>query len=193
LRLGKVLTIPISASAKKQIASAQQKKRIAQARHKKQIASRAKRTRVAKHKTKSHSAKWRQVQVASADISGTDRGSRIVRTAMPYRGARYRRGGTSAAGFDCSGFTRYVYRKNGVSLPHSSRAQSRIGSPVGKGHLKKGDLVFFSTYRRGVSHVGIYIGGGKFVHAATYGRGVRTDSLGASYYCSRYRGARRVQ
>lgn len=202
LKLGKVLVIPITASQKKQMAMAQHNKRVAQInhqkrlaqlRHKQRIASKAKRNWVAKHNSKSHHDKWQPIQVASADIGGSDRGSKVVRKALAYRGARYRRGGTSAAGFDCSGFTRFVYSRNGVSLPHSSRAQSHVGRPVGKGSLKAGDLVFFSTYRRGVSHVGIYIGGGRFVHAATYGRGVRTDSLGESYYCSRYRGARRVQ
>ncbi len=119
--------------------------------------------------------------------------SSLIETALSCRGARYRRGGTSRGGFDCSGFTRYVFAKYGVSLPHSSSAQASLGQRVSKDALKPGDLVFFQTYRRGISHVGIYIGNDKFVHAARYGKGVRVDSLSSSYYCSRYRGARRVR
>lgn len=117
----------------------------------------------------------------------------LIRTALACRGVRYSRGGTSRGGFDCSGFTRYVFAKYGVALPHSSAAQACLGTPVDRSDLKAGDLVFFQTYRRGISHVGIYIGGGNFVHAATHGRGVRVDSLGSSYYAPRYRGARRVK
>ncbi|MGQ9454805.1 MAG: C40 family peptidase [Armatimonadota bacterium] len=117
----------------------------------------------------------------------------IVRTALAFRGARYRRGGASRGGFDCSGFTRYVFAKYGITLPHSSAAQAKIGKPVPKSELQPGDLVFFQTYRRGISHVGIYIGNDKFVHASTHRRGVTVDSLNSSYYASRYRGARRVR
>lgn len=122
-----------------------------------------------------------------------ERNSELIQTALSCRGARYARGGTSRGGFDCSGFTRYVFARYGVSLPHSSAAQARLGTPVSRGELAAGDLVFFQTYRSGISHVGIYIGDGKFVHAATRGRGVRVDSLGDSYYAPRYRGARRVK
>ncbi len=126
--------------------------------------------------------------------SGTSSASdSLIRTALSCRGARYHRGGTSRGGFDCSGFTRYVFAKYGVSLPHSSAAQARLGTPVPKSDLKSGDLVFFQTYRRGVSHVGIYVGNGQFVHASTHRGGVRVDSLSQSYYVSRYRGARRVR
>ncbi len=119
--------------------------------------------------------------------------SGLIRTALAYRGTRYRRGGTSRGGFDCSGFTRYIFAKYGITLPHSSSAQSRIGTPVAKADLQPGDLVFFQTYKRGVSHVGIYIGNGRFVHASTHGRGVTVDSLDSAYYGPRYRGARRVR
>jgi peptidoglycan endopeptidase LytF len=117
----------------------------------------------------------------------------LIQTALACRGSRYRRGGTSRGGFDCSGFTRYVFAKYGVSLPHSSAAQARLGVAVSRDSLKSGDLVFFQTYRRGISHVGIYVGSDRFVHAATYGRGVRVDSLSSGYYTSRYRCARRVK
>lgn len=118
--------------------------------------------------------------------------SGLVRTALACRGTRYSRGGTGRRGFDCSGFTRYVFGKYGVNLPHSSAAQSQVGTPVSRGELQPGDLVFFHTYRRGVSHVGIYTGNNQFVHASTYRGGVRVDSLDHSYYAGRYMGARRV-
>lgn len=124
---------------------------------------------------------------AAKDDSG------LVETALACRGLRYRRGGTSRGGFDCSGFTRYVFAKYGVALPHSSAAQARLGTPVEKKNLQPGDLVFFRTYRRGISHVGIYTRDGNFVHAARQGRGVRVDTLNSGYYSSRYRGARRVR
>ena len=124
--------------------------------------------------------------------SSSDNAS-LIQTALSCRGARYRRGGMSRGGFDCSGFTRYVFARYGVSLPHSSRAQASVGKRVSKAALRPGDLVFFHTYTRGISHVGIYIGNGKFVHAARHGRGVRVDLLNSGYYSARYRGARRVK
>lgn len=117
----------------------------------------------------------------------------LVRTALRLRGSRYRFGGVSRSGFDCSGFTRYVYSKYGISLPHSSAAQAHVGRPVSRGELKAGDLVFFATRGRRIGHVGIYVGNNQIVHAATYGRGVRTDSLSGGYYSGRYRCARRVK
>ncbi|MCE5200011.1 MAG: NlpC/P60 family protein [Armatimonadota bacterium] len=126
-----------------------------------------------------------------ADASSADNG--LIRTALDCRGSRYMRGGTSRGGFDCSGFTRYVFARYGVVLPHSSAAQSRMGESVSRSELRSGDLVFFQTNRRGISHVGIYVDGGRFVHAATYGRGVRVDTLNSGYYNSRFRCARRVK
>ena len=117
----------------------------------------------------------------------------VVKVAYAYRGTRYRYGGTSRGGFDCSGFTRHVYAKNGVRLPHSSRAQAAVGTSVSRGQLKEGDLVFFHTTRRGISHVGIYAGGGKFIHASSHGRGVRVDNLSDGYYNRRFVRARRVK
>lgn len=129
----------------------------------------------------------------SAAAKEPDRGANtLVQMALACRGTQYVRGGTSRGGFDCSGFTRYVFAKYGVSLPHSSAAQAGTGRSVSREELKPGDLVFFQTSSRGISHVGIYIGNGNFVHAASRGRGVTVDSLSSSYYCSRYRGARRV-
>lgn len=121
------------------------------------------------------------------------RDNSVIRIAMACRGTHYVRGGTSRGGFDCSGFTRYVYAKYGISLPHSSAAQAGRGTAVSRSELKAGDLVFFQTYRRGISHVGIYVGNGNFVHAASRGRGVTVDALNSDYYAQRYRGARRIQ
>ena len=117
----------------------------------------------------------------------------VVRTAYAFRGVRYRYSGSSPRGFDCSGFTSYVYRRKGVSLPHNAAEQFQHGRRVGKDSLKPGDLVFFSTTRRGISHVGIYAGDGKFVHASSGGGRVRVDSLESGYYGNRFRGARRVK
>jgi cell wall-associated NlpC family hydrolase len=109
---------------------------------------------------------------------------------MSLIGIPYAFGGTSRSGFDCSGYTQYVFKGSGVSLPRTSYAQFGIGSAVSRDQLQPGDLVFFSTYDKGASHVGIYVGGGSFVHASN--SGVKTTSLSDSYYESRYVGARRV-
>lgn len=149
--------------------------------------SRSARIKVAAVKAKNAT---KTVKINSGD---TPAKSKLIRTALAYCGTRYRSGGTSRGGFDCSGFVRYVYQKYGLQLPHSSRAQSSRGVSVPKSQLKAGDLVFFQTNGRGISHVGIYIGGGKFVHASSHGRGVTTDSVNSAYYGPRYRGARRVK
>lgn len=113
--------------------------------------------------------------------------------ALQFVGSRYVWGGSSPRGFDCSGFTKYVYSQFGVSLPHSSAGQystnygAAISDPAA---LQPGDIVFFvNTYRRGISHVGIYIGGGDVVQALTPGRGVGVASLNERYWSSRYYGA----
>jgi cell wall-associated NlpC family hydrolase len=85
-----------------------------------------------------------------------------------------------------------VFRAYGIALPRTSRAMSRIGQPVSKGQLRFGDLVFFNTNGRGVSHVGMYIGNGQFVHASTWRRGVLVSSLNERYYRQRFAGARRI-
>jgi cell wall-associated NlpC family hydrolase len=120
-------------------------------------------------------------------------GSNLVRTAMAYRGARYSYGSGGGGSFDCSGFTRFVYRRAlGVNLPHSSSGQFNYGRKVSRSQLKPGDLLFFHTFRSGISHVGIYVGNGKFVHAANPRRGVTIDSLNGGFYGSRLVGARRI-
>jgi len=108
-------------------------------------------------------------------------------------GTRYSYGSMSRSATDCSGFTCQVFRSQGIKLPRTSYQQARIGTAVPKDQLKAGDLVFFHTRGgRRVSHVGIYVGSGKFMHASITGYRVRTDSLGSSYYARTYAGARRV-
>jgi cell wall-associated NlpC family hydrolase len=107
-------------------------------------------------------------------------------------GVPYVWGGTSPSGFDCSGFTQYVFRQCGYSINRTAAAQYSNGSYVSYDSLQAGDLVFFAnTYAAsGITHVGIYIGGGQFIHCAN--GGVKISSLSESYYSSRYYGARRI-
>jgi cell wall-associated NlpC family hydrolase len=116
----------------------------------------------------------------------------IITTANRYVGVPYRWGGESPrTGFDCSGLTMVVYRINGLDLPRSSRQQWKAGMSIHRRQLQKGDLVFFAT-RGGskVSHVGIYTGEDKFLHAPGRGRRIQTSSLSSKYYRARYVGAR---
>ena len=116
---------------------------------------------------------------------------RIVRTSMEYIGVPYVFGGTTPSGFDCSGYVRYVFASAGIYLPRMADEQYEMGMPVSTDELVAGDLVFFSTYTYGASHVGIYLGEGNFINASS-SRGVAVDSLYSSYWGSCYIGARRV-
>ena len=120
------------------------------------------------------------------------KGKEIVSRAAKYKGVPYVFGGTTTKGFDCSGFTQYVFRQCGYSINRTADAQYSNGSYVSYDSLQAGDLVFFAnTYSAsGITHVGIYIGGGQFIHAAN--GGVKISSLSESYYSSRYYGARRI-
>ncbi|MBK1811365.1 C40 family peptidase [Clostridium sp. YIM B02505] len=119
-------------------------------------------------------------------------GGGAVSIAYQYLGRPYVFGAAGPRAFDCSGLTQYVYAKLGVGLPHYTGAQYAMGSSVSKGNLSPGDLVFFNTYGP-ISHVGIYIGGGDFIHAPSSGKNVTVSSLSESYYASRYAGARRIK
>jgi len=116
----------------------------------------------------------------------------IIKTAENFIGVPYRWGGTSfREGFDCSGLTMTVYQLNGLNLPRTSIKQWKVGKPVLRSQLTKGDLVFFATSGwKKVSHVGIYTGNNKFIHASGSGKKIRMDSLSGKYYRSRYVGAR---
>lgn len=115
----------------------------------------------------------------------------IIEYAKQFMGVKYVFGGSSPKGFDCSGFTMYVFNKFGISLPHSAKAQAEIGAAVSKSELIPGDLVFFTTYKPGISHVGIYIGDGNFLEASS-SRGIAITKLSSSYYKNRYMGATRI-
>jgi cell wall-associated NlpC family hydrolase len=127
--------------------------------------------------------------VGTNDLSG--KSSSIIDLAERYLGGRYSYGGSSPGGFDCSGFTMYVFNKYGISLPHSAAGQSGYGSRVSRGSLRNGDLVFFDT-TGGISHVGIYIGNGQFINAENYRSGVTIDSLNTAYWSRTFVTARRV-
>ena len=119
-------------------------------------------------------------------------GYAVAGTALSFRGAPYRNGGSDPAGFDCSGFVKYVFEQNGVAVPRTVTEQFHAGRQVAGPQLEPGDLVFFSTVSPGASHVGIAIGGDEFVHAPS-GRGeVRVERMSASYWATRFVGARRV-
>lgn len=126
----------------------------------------------------------------TSNVASSGNGSSVVATANQYIGSRYVYGGTTPSGFDCSGFTSYVYKKYGVSLSRTAAGQYSNGVSVSKGELQPGDLVMFG--KSGINHVGIYIGGGKMVHAANPSRGVTTDTINSGYYGTNYVGARRI-
>ncbi|MDO8721844.1 MAG: NlpC/P60 family protein [Syntrophales bacterium] len=116
----------------------------------------------------------------------------IVRTAKSFIGVPYLWGGNDAdTGFDCSGLTMTVYQLNGLDLPRTSREQAEVGSPVTRNDLSKGDLVFFRTRGEGkVSHVGIYAGDNRFIHAPGKGKKIRVDSLSRAHFQKHYAGGR---
>lgn len=124
--------------------------------------------------------------------SGTSRG--LASTAVTFIGINYRYGGNSPdQGFDCSGLVRYAAEKSlGLKLPRRSADMARLGVSIKRDDLKRGDLVFFNTLGRRFSHVGIYLGDGKFVHAPSTGSKVRVESIDVAYWRERYNGARRL-
>ena len=136
-----------------------------------------------------------QVNVANdtktpSNSTGSAKGSAIVATAKKYLGYKYVYGGTSpSTGFDCSGFTSYVYRQHGISLNRTAAGQYSNGTYVSRANLQPGDLVMFGSP---INHVAIYIGGGQIIHASTPSTGVRIDSLNSGYYSKNYTGARRI-
>ena len=135
---------------------------------------------------------WQQV-TGLGKQAGTQ-ASQVVFNAMGLIGVPYRRGGTSVLmGFDCSGFVKNVYEQAlGAVLPRSAAEQARATEKIQKAELRPGDLVFFNTMKRAFSHVGIYIGDGKFIHSPSAGETVRVDDMAQSYWAKRFNGARRV-
>ncbi len=122
------------------------------------------------------------------------RDSDMLFHALAAAGVDYRRGGKSyQSGFDCSGLVAFVYREAySLALPHNTQAQSELGEAINLSELLSGDLVFFNTQRKPFSHVGIYIGEGRFIHAPKQGAVVRTEDLRARYWATRFDGARRI-
>jgi cell wall-associated NlpC family hydrolase len=125
-----------------------------------------------------------------------DRASDLVITAMNFLGVPYRRGGNNPdQGFDCSGFTRHIFENSlGLVLPRRADQQAHDAglAPVEKNELKPGDLVFFNTMKRAFSHVGIYVGEGKFIHSPRSGGQVRVEDMREAYWAKRFNGARRA-
>jgi peptidoglycan DL-endopeptidase CwlO len=128
---------------------------------------------------------------SSAPHSAFD-GYALAGTALSLRGAPYRNGGSDPTGFDCSGFTQYVFAQYGIPLPRDVREQYRQGKSVKPEDLVAGDLVFFTTTDPGASHVAIAIGGDEFVHAPSSAGVVRVEHLSSRYWAPRYLGAKRL-
>lgn len=126
--------------------------------------------------------------------SWQDKAQEVLINALSLTGIQYKYGGGSpATGFDCSGFVRYVFRNAAnLSLPPTARAIAQIGKSVKKDDLQPGDLVFFNTLKKAFSHVGIYIGDNKFIHAPSTGKVVQVDSMQNSYWASHFEGAQRL-
>jgi len=127
-------------------------------------------------------------------ISEIDR-KKLLEDAKYFKGGKYVWGGTTPDGFDCSGYVQYLYKKHNINLPRTAWAQSKKGTPVNKNNLQKGDLLFFLTdKKRGIpiTHVGIYIGNGQFIHAASKKKGIIISPIDRGYYANKFVSARRV-
>lgn len=207
LKIGRILNVPqdtyfptkkkvpkekpiVVVKKTKNIKVTQKKKKI-------KVATLSKKKRV-KKSVKKHTKKnashsfWNSI--FSWHSKDSSKSSKITSLAKKNLGKRYVWGATGRRGtFDCSGFTSYVYRKNGINIPRTSRNQAKYGKYVSRDKLQKGDLIFFDTSkrRRGyVNHVGIYLGNGKFIHASSAKRKVVVSRL-SKFYAQRYKGARR--
>jgi cell wall-associated NlpC family hydrolase len=130
---------------------------------------------------------------AEAVSGGTPAGDAVAAAALAFRGTPYRAAGADPAGFDCSGLVQYVFARQGVAVPRNVAAQFRTGEGVRPDRIEPGDLVFFRIGPSEVSHVGIAVGGGQFVHAPSERGTVRVDSLDSPYWAHRYAGARRLR
>ncbi|MCU0848397.1 MAG: C40 family peptidase [Spirochaetes bacterium] len=127
----------------------------------------------------------------TGSLAGPDRKT-IIDSAKKYMGTRYNYGGTGANGFDCSGFVQRVFGENGITLPHSSEAQFGAVKKINLEEALPGDLVFFRIYRKRVSHVGIFMGDGKFIHSPSRGKRVSVADMNIPYWARRFAGAGRV-
>jgi cell wall-associated NlpC family hydrolase len=116
----------------------------------------------------------------------------VIPTALKFRGVRYKSGGSDPAGFDCSGFTQYVFAKHGVGLPRSVKEQFAVGVKITPRDIAAGDLLFFATVGSGASHVGIAVSEDSFVHAPSSRGVVRVERFTSDYWTRRFLGARRA-
>jgi len=133
-------------------------------------------------------------KMGQAQQKVSDKASELVANAMQLLGVPYRIGGTNdSSGYDCSGFVRAMYEKTiGLVLPHNAREQAYVTEKIDPTQLQPGDLVFFNTMKRAFSHVGIYLGDGKFIHSPRTGSKVRIEDMRDAYWERRFNGARRV-
>ncbi|MPS49316.1 MAG: NlpC/P60 family protein [Methylobacillus sp.] len=133
-------------------------------------------------------------EAMDATQAWTDSMHEVLLHALSLTGIKYTYGGKSPeTGFDCSGFVRYVFQQStSMTLPHGAKAISQLGQPVPQEQLQPGDLVFFNTLRSAFSHVGIYLGNQKFIHAPSSGGGVQVVDMSENYWAKRFNGARRI-
>ena len=132
-------------------------------------------------------------QITNISKTVGTKASDLVVDAMGFLGVPYKRGGTGKNGFDCSGFVRAMYENSlGLILPHNAKAQAAATEKIDTADLQPGDLVFYNTLRKTFSHVGIYIGEGKFIHSPRAGGEVRIENMSDRYWHQRFNGARRV-
>ena len=134
-------------------------------------------------------------QLSQAKQTVGEKTTDLLGQAMGLLGVPYRRGGVSEnTGFDCSGFVRHLYEQSfGKLLPHRAAEQAKVTETIDPNDLKPGDLVFFNTMKRAFSHVGIYVGDGKFIHSPRSGKSVQVDDMRSAYWKKRFNGARRVE
>jgi cell wall-associated NlpC family hydrolase len=125
--------------------------------------------------------------------TGAFDGYALTSTALSFRGTPYINGGDGPKGFDCSGFTQFVYGEYGIKLPRAVKDQFEVGKSVKPAEISAGDLLFFATTERGASHVGIAVGGDEFIHAPSSTGVVRVERLSQSYWAKRFLGARRIE
>lgn len=142
--------------------------------------------------TQSALDKDQSIQASQASVTNSPTIDGIIAKANSLLGTPYLWGGTTPNGFDCSGFTQYIFASQGIDLPRTSQDQAKVGTSVSYGDLKPGDLVFFSTAGNGtIDHVGIYLGNSQFISATTH-KGVAIYPLTLSYWLNAYKGAQRV-
>lgn len=159
-----------------------------------EVTSRSSARREETSTTQVEEKKQEETKTETTTKETSSKGSEVVAMAKKYLGSRYVYGGSSPSGFDCSGFTMYIYKQFGVSLSHSATAQSSKGTKVEKKDLQTGDIVFFTDYKtgKGIGHCGIYVGGGSFIHASTEKTGVITSSIYSGSHAKRYVKAVRI-